>query len=70
VLSPSDRDSSIATRPRHLLERDRSSTADPHHYDLVLESASLGVNIAADLIVRAVELGLPPPPKPDPAGER
>src|SRR5262249_31565502 len=33
--------------------------ADPHHYDLVLDSASLGVGIAAELIVRAVELGLP-----------
>ena len=33
--------------------------ADPHHYDLVLDSHSLGLNIAAELIVRAVEAGRP-----------
>jgi len=37
----------------------RANVADPHHCDLVLDSESLGVTIAAELIVRAVELGLP-----------
>jgi cytidylate kinase len=32
---------------------------DPHLYDLVLDSNSLGLTIAAEVIVRAVELGLP-----------
>ncbi len=32
---------------------------DPHLYDMVLDSNSLGLTIAAEVIVRAVELGLP-----------
>lgn len=37
----------------------RVDIADPHQYDLVLDSHSLGLSIAADLIVRTVEAGLP-----------
>jgi cytidylate kinase len=37
----------------------RADPNDPHHYDLVLDSHSLGIAIAADVIVRAVEAGLP-----------
>jgi cytidylate kinase len=33
---------------------------DPHLYDMVLDSNSLGLTMAAEVIVRAVELGLPP----------
>jgi cytidylate kinase len=51
--------------------------ADPHHYDLVLDSASLSLGIAAEVIVRAVEAGMPPRPEPpalkvepSPAGEK
>ena len=47
----------------------RVNPADPHHYDLVLDTDSLGLTIAAELIVRAVELGQPPaspPRKSDP----
>lgn len=36
------------------------NAADPHHYDLVLDSHSLGLEIAVELIVRAVEAGTPP----------
>ena len=32
---------------------------DPHNYDLVLDSESLGIAIAAEVIVRAVEAGQP-----------
>jgi cytidylate kinase len=32
---------------------------DPHHYDLVLETHSLGLTIATEVIVRAVEAGQP-----------
>ncbi len=39
----------------------RVDIADPHQYDLVLDSHSLGLSIAVDLIVRAVELGMPKP---------
>lgn len=40
---------------------------DPHHYDLVLDSHSLGIGIAAEVIVRAVEAGQPRGgAKPDP----
>jgi cytidylate kinase len=38
--------------------------ADPHNYDLVLDSHSLGLSIATTLIVRAVEAGLPPAQAP------
>jgi len=40
---------------------------DPHNYDLVLDSDSLGLEMAADLIAHAVESGRPaPPPLPFP----
>jgi hypothetical protein len=39
----------------------RVDASDPHLYDLVLDSHSLGLTIAVELIVRAVEAGLPPP---------
>ena len=47
----------------------RVDPSDPHRYDLVLDSDSLGLTIAVELIVRAVEAGQPPlllPPKPEP----
>jgi cytidylate kinase len=37
----------------------RADAADPHHYDLVLDSQSLGLTIATEVIVRAVETGRP-----------
>jgi cytidylate kinase len=37
----------------------RVDVNDPHQYDIVLDSESLGLSIAAELIVRAVELGRP-----------
>lgn len=37
----------------------RMVSADPHNYDLVLDSYSLGLDIAAEVIVRAVEAGRP-----------
>lgn len=48
----------------------RVDPADPHNYDLVLDSDSLGLEMAAELIARAVELGRPstrPIPLPIPA---
>jgi cytidylate kinase len=38
----------------------RMDAADPHNYDLVLDSGSLGIEIATAVIVRAVEAGRPP----------
>jgi cytidylate kinase len=38
----------------------RVDPTDPHLYDLVLDSNNLGLMIAAEVIVRAIELGLPP----------
>jgi cytidylate kinase len=38
----------------------RADSADPHNYDLVLDSNSLGLPIAAEVIVRAIEAGRPP----------
>ena len=32
---------------------------DPHQYDVVIDSNSLGIGIAAELIVRVVEAGMP-----------
>ena len=32
---------------------------DPHHYDLVLDTESLGLTIAAEILVRAIEAGRP-----------
>jgi cytidylate kinase len=48
-------------RRRHQFERTmyRVDNNDPHNYDLVLDSHSLGLGIAAEIIVRAVEAGLP-----------
>ncbi|MDG3005262.1 AAA family ATPase [Paludisphaera mucosa] len=37
----------------------RVNSADPHNYDLVLDSNSLGLEIAAEVIIRAVEAGRP-----------
>jgi cytidylate kinase len=37
----------------------RVDASDPHNYDLVLDSESLGLKIAADIIVKAVESGRP-----------
>jgi cytidylate kinase len=35
----------------------RANASDPHNYDLVLDSHSLGLEIAAEVVVRAVEVG-------------
>lgn len=37
----------------------RVDSADPHNYDLVLDSNSLGLSVAAEIIVRAIEAGQP-----------
>lgn len=37
----------------------RADAGDPHHYDLVLDSQGLGLNIATEVIVRTVEAGRP-----------
>lgn len=37
----------------------RANSSDPHNYDLVLDSSSLSLEIAADVLVRAVEAGRP-----------
>ena len=37
----------------------RADVIDSHHYDLVIDSAALGPTIAAEVIARAVEAGLP-----------
>jgi cytidylate kinase len=48
----------------------RVDPTDPHLYDLVLDSNSLGLTISAEVIVRAVEIGLPREPKtPSPPPE-
>lgn len=44
----------------------RVDIEDPHQYDLVLDSHSLGLTITVDLIVRTVEAGMP---KPVPSAE-
>ncbi len=48
-------------RRRHQFDRTmyRANSTDPHNYDLVLDSNSLGLTIASEMIVRAVEAGLP-----------
>jgi cytidylate kinase len=38
----------------------RVDANDPHQYDLVLDSHSLGLEITSEVIVRAVEAGSPP----------
>jgi cytidylate kinase len=40
----------------------RADSADPHNYDLVLDSNSLGLTIATEIIVRTIEAGLPGKP--------
>jgi len=46
-------------RRRRQFERTmyRADPTDPHHYDLVLDSQSLGTAIAAEVLIRAVEAG-------------
>src|SRR4051812_4068490 len=64
-------------RRRHQFDRTmhRADSTDPHNYDLVLDSNSLGLAIATDVIVQAIESGLPGkpgggerPPDPDSIG--
>ncbi len=38
----------------------RVDPADPHNYDLILDSQSLGVAIATEVILKAIEAGRPP----------
>lgn len=38
--------------------------ADPHVYDLVIDTESVGLPIATEIIVRAIEAGQPPEPAP------
>jgi cytidylate kinase len=63
---------SVRTARRAAIDLDRRSAkfarvmhhvdaADPHHYDLVLDSESLGLTIAVEVIVRAIEAGRPAP---------
>jgi cytidylate kinase len=40
----------------------RADATDPHNFDIVLDSDSLGLEIAAELIVRAVQAGMPGKP--------
>src|SRR3954447_11912306 len=37
----------------------RMTSADPHNYDMVLDSYSMGLDITAEVIIRAVEAGRP-----------
>jgi cytidylate kinase len=39
----------------------RADDADPHHYDVVLNTEALGLAIAAELVIKAVEEGEPKP---------
>ena len=41
----------------------RMSSSDPHNYDIVLDSHSLGLEIAAEVIFRAIDAGRPASPK-------
>src|SRR3954464_4603461 len=47
----------------------RADATDPHNFDLVLDSNSLGLTIATEVIVRTIEAGLPGKPDvvPEPA---
>jgi cytidylate kinase len=38
----------------------RADPTDPHQFDLVLDSNSLGIAVSVEILVRAVEAGLPP----------
>ena len=40
----------------------RTASADPHNYDMVVDSHSLGLDIAVEVIVKAVESGRPGTP--------
>jgi cytidylate kinase len=42
----------------------RADSTDPRNFDLVLDSDSLGLEIATEIIVRAIEAGRPGPGKP------
>lgn len=42
----------------------RIDASDPHEYDVVLDSHSLGLSISAELILKAIEAGMPPAPGP------
>jgi cytidylate kinase len=44
----------------------RADSTDPHNYDIVLDSDSLGLNIAAEVIVATIEAGRP---RTEPSGE-
>jgi len=44
----------------------RMNSADPHNYDMVLDTQGLGLEIATEVIVRAVEAGRPPSSGPIP----
>ena len=46
-------------RDRFIRTLYRVDPTDPHQYDLVLDSASLGLTMAAELLARAVEVGYP-----------
>ena len=48
----------------------RANSNDPHNYDMVLDSNSLGLEIAAEIIVRAVEAGRPRASPPAPCSGR
>jgi hypothetical protein len=37
----------------------RANPSDPHNFDMVLDTASLSLEIAAEIVVRAVAVGLP-----------
>ena len=37
----------------------RVDSTDPHNYDLVLDSNSLGLPVAVEVLVRAIEAGRP-----------
>ena len=37
----------------------RVDSTEPHNYDLMIDSQSLGLNIAAEILIRAVEAGRP-----------
>ena len=38
----------------------RADPTDPHQFDLVLDSNSLGIEISVEVLVRAIEAGFPP----------
>lgn len=42
----------------------RFDANDPHNYDLVLDSESLGLAIVTEIIIKAIEAGRVPPPTP------